>query len=193
MMFSASSKKRLIVGLGNPGEEYADTRHNVGFFVVDSLAERLNLVLKKKGSATLVWRKWKGRPVGLAKPRAYMNRSGISVEELARKNRLSPRDLLVIVDDINLPTGRIRIREKGGAGGHNGLEDIIDWLDSDTFPRIRIGIGNDFERGGQADYVLSTFDEAERPLIDEAVLRARDAALTYITDGIVTAMNRFSK
>lgn len=193
MMFSASSKKRLIVGLGNPGEEYADTRHNVGFFVVDSLAERLNLVLKKKGSATLVWRKWKGRPVGLAKPRAYMNRSGISVEELARKNRLSPKDLLVIVDDINLPTGRIRIREKGGAGGHNGLEDIIDWLDSDAFPRIRIGIGNDFERGGQADYVLSTFDEAERPLIDEAVLRARDAALTYITDGIVTAMNRFSK
>lgn len=193
MMFSASSKKRLIVGLGNPGEEYADTRHNVGFFVVDSLAERLNLVLKKKGSATLVWGKWKGRPVGLAKPRAYMNRSGISVEELARKNRLSPKDLLVIVDDINLPTGRIRIREKGGAGGHNGLEDIIDWLDSDAFPRIRIGIGNDFERGGQADYVLSTFDEAERPLIDEAVLRARDAALTYITDGIVTAMNRFSK
>ncbi len=193
MMFSASSSKRLIVGLGNPGEGYADTRHNVGFFVVDSLADRLKLVLKKKGSAIMAWGKWKGRPVGLAKPLAYMNRSGLSVEELARKNRLSPKDLLIVVDDINLPTGRVRIREKGGAGGHNGLEDIIDWLDSDAFPRVRIGIGNDFERGGQADYVLSTFDEAEWPLIDEAVLRARDAALTYVTDGIVTAMNRFSK
>ena len=188
-----ASSKRLIVGLGNPGETYSQTRHNVGFQVIDALAERLSLELKKKGSTLLGWGRWKGRPIGLSKPVLFMNRSGVAVEELARKQGLESVDILVIVDDINLPIGRIRIRERGGDGGHNGLEDVIDWLDTDSFPRLRIGIGSDFERGRQADYVLSPFSEEEQTLIQDSILTATEAALTFVTDGIVTAMNRFSK
>lgn len=187
-----AQSKRLIVGLGNPGAEYERTRHNVGFRVVDALADRLKLALKKKGETLVGWGSWRGRSVGVAKPLAYMNRSGLALEPLVRRSGLSPVDLLVIVDDINLPTGRIRIREKGGAGGHNGLEDLIDWLDSDDFPRLRIGIGSEFERGRQSDYVLSVFEADELPLIDAAVEQSRDAALTFVTDGITTAMNRFN-
>ncbi len=188
-----SKAKRLIVGLGNPGPEYEMTRHNVGFRVVDRLSDRIGVPLKKKGDAMLGWGTWRGRHVGLAKPLTFMNRSGMALEVLARKNQLGPNDLLVVVDDINLEPGHIRIREKGGPGGHNGLEDIIDWLDSDAFPRIRVGIGSNFQRGQQADYVLSAFDPVELPLIDEAVTRAQDAALAFVTDGITTAMNRFSR
>ena len=122
-----------------------------------------------------------------------MNRSGTAIETVVRKQKISPSDLLVIVDDVNLPVGKIRIREKGGAGGHNGLQDIVDWLDTDAWPRIRIGIGNDYERGGQADYVLSPFREDEIELIDAAIEKATTAALLWLTDGIVAAMNRFSR
>ncbi|GMQ81394.1 MAG: aminoacyl-tRNA hydrolase [Rhodothermia bacterium] len=187
-----ASSKRLIVGLGNPGEAYSATRHNVGFMVIDDLAERLRLPIKTKGSAILGWGKWKGYSVGLAKPTTYMNRSGTAVEEMMRKNRLGPEDLLVIVDDINLPVGKVRIRERGGPGGHNGLEDIIDWLDSDQFPRLRIGVGSEYEKGRQVDFVLSDFVDEEKELIDQAINIARDAALTFVSDGIVTMMNRFS-
>ena len=187
-----ASSKRLIIGLGNPGEAYSDTRHNVGFLVIEELAERLKIPLKTKGSAILGWGKWKGHPVGLAKPTTYMNSSGTAVEDLMRKNRLEPEDLLVIVDDINLSVGRIRIRERGGPGGHNGLEDIIDWLDSDRFPRLRIGIGSEFREGRQVDFVLSDFEDEEKELIDQAIIKARDATLTFVSDGIVTMMNRFS-
>ena len=109
-----------------------------------------------------------------------------------RKNRLEPEDLLVVVDDINLSVGRIRIRERGGPGGHNGLEDIIDWLDSDRFPRLRVGIGSEFREGRQVDFVLSDFEDEEKELIDQAIIKARDATLTFVSDGIVTMMNRFS-
>lgn len=187
-----ASSKRLIIGLGNPGPEYEDTRHNIGFWVIDVLAERLRLNFKKKGQSEITWGKWKGHPVGLSKPVTFMNRSGLAVEELMRKNTLSPEDILVIVDDINLELGRVRIRERGGPGGHNGLEDIIDWIDSNQFPRIRMGIGSDFERGRQADYVLSSFNEDEMPVVQEMVAKARDAALTFLSDGIVVTMNRFS-
>jgi PTH1 family peptidyl-tRNA hydrolase len=187
-----AQQKRLIVGLGNPGAEYEATRHNVGFRVVDLLAERLRVPLKTRGESLVGWGKYRGRPVGLVMPMTYMNRSGTAVELIARKNRLDPQDVLVVSDDINLDVGRIRIRERGGAGGHNGLEDIIDWLDSDAFPRLRIGIGSDFERGGQADYVLSPFDEGELAVVEETVGRAADAALAFVTDGVVTAMNRFN-
>ena len=122
-----------------------------------------------------------------------MNRSGLAVEELVRKHRIAPSDLLIVVDDINLPTGTLRLRERGGTGGHNGIEDIIDWLGSDAFPRIRIGIGNEFSRGQLADYVLSSFKDEEQDIVSEAVARAQDAALTWLTDGIVTAMNRYSR
>ncbi len=188
-----ASSKRLIIGLGNPGDEYERTRHNVGFMVVDALAEKTRINLKNRGQAVTGSGKWRGRPIVLAKPLTYMNRSGLAVQALVRKLKMDPTDLIVLVDDINLPVGRIRLREKGGTGGHNGLEAIIDCLGTDSFPRVRIGIGNEFSRGGQSDYVLSPFLEEEQPSIDKAVEMARGAALAYVTDGITTAMNRFSR
>ncbi len=187
-----ASSLRLIVGLGNPGSEYAGNRHNVGFMVADRIASRSRIEMRIKGQSWVGWGKWRGRSLGVAKPGTFMNRSGDAVAELVRRHPLSPEDILVIVDDINLEPGRIRIRERGGSGGHNGIQDIIDTLDSDAFSRIRIGVGNDFGRGRQADYVLSDFDDEERTLIEPAIDRARDAALTFVSDGLTTAMNRFN-
>lgn len=188
-----AKSKRLIVGLGNPGGEYEGTRHNIGFVVVDTLAERAGITLAhEKGDVLLGWGKVRSYPMGLAKPLAYMNRSGSSVRTLLSRHNLEPTDILVVVDDINLPVGKLRIRQGGSAGGHNGLQDITDRIGRDDFPRLRFGIGSDFSRGRQADYVLSPFPDDEFPIVDEAVLRASDAALTFVTDGIITAMDRFN-
>ncbi|MDA1029377.1 MAG: aminoacyl-tRNA hydrolase [Bacteroidetes bacterium] len=183
---------RLIIGLGNPGPSYDRTRHNIGFEVIDALSERINEPFKQKGQSLFAKGAWRGRPVGLVKPQTFMNRSGTAVEDLVRKNGLSPQDIMVIVDDIHLATGVIRIRGEGGTGGHNGLEDIADWLDSNKFPRMRIGVGNNFGSGQQANYVLETFSDDERPLMDKAVEKARDACLAFVTDGLMTAMNRYN-
>jgi PTH1 family peptidyl-tRNA hydrolase len=190
-----SKNARLIVGLGNPGPEYEETRHNIGFRIVDVLAEQAGIAYRQDGRAGALvgWGKVRGRPVGLAKPVTYMNRSGAAVDELARRHGLRPEDLLVVFDDINLPAGTIRLRAGGSAGGHNGVQDLIDALGTDAFPRLRVGIGNAFARGRQADYVLAPFTEEERPLVAEAVARARDAAITFVTDGLTTAMNRFNR
>ncbi len=186
--------KRLIIGLGNPGVAYEGTRHNVGYDVVDALAGRTGVTLVHgRGNTLLGWGRWRGCPFGLAKPLTFMNRSGQAVRSLRGHAGLTPADILVILDDINLPVGALRLRAGGSAGGHNGLQDIIDTLGTDTFPRLRIGIGNDFPRGGQADYVLTPFSPEERTLIGEAVDRAAEAALTFVTDGIATAMNRFNR
>lgn len=183
---------RILIGLGNPGAKYDGTRHNVGFEIVDAVAERIGAVWKNKGQSHIAEGRWRGRKLLLAKPQTYMNRSGLAVEELLRRQRVDSRDILVMVDDIHLDPGVIRIRQKGGTGGHNGLDDIIDWLDSNDFPRLRFGVGSDFGRGQQADYVLDPFTDEEREVVDPAIDRARDAALTFVTDGVVTAMNRFN-
>lgn len=187
-----ASPGRLVAGLGNPGLKYEGTRHNVGFEVVDAVADRAGARWKEKGEAYLADSRWRSRPMLLMKPQTFMNRSGTAIENVARKKKFDPKEILVVVDDISLPVGTIRLRPAGGSGGHNGLEDVIDWLDSTDFPRLRIGIGSDFERGGQSDYVLSPFDPDERRVMDETIERARDAVLTYITDGVQTAMNRFN-
>lgn len=187
-----AASKRLIIGLGNPGSAYEKTRHNIGFEVIDAIADRIKEPMKTKGQSKVAWGAWRGRKFGAAMPQTFMNRSGLAVEELIRKNGLGPEDILVIVDDLHLPTGTIRIRGKGGTGGHNGLEDIADWLDTDAFARLRIGIGSEFGRGQQAEYVLEPFTDEERKLIDPAIEKARDAALTFVTDGITTAMNRYN-
>lgn len=187
-----ASSLRLIVGLGNPGSEYAGHRHNVGFMVADAIASRSRIEMRIKGQSYVGWGRWRGHSLGVARPKTFMNRSGEAVAELVRRHPLSPADILVIVDDINLELGRIRIRERGGAGGHNGIQDIIDSLDSDAFSRIRIGVGKEFARGRQADYVLSDFDDEEMASIEPAIERARDAALTFVSDGLTTAMNRFN-
>ena len=187
-----ASSGRLVAGLGNPGSKYDGTRHNIGFEVVDAVAERVGARWKEKGESELADARWRSRPMLLMKPQTFMNRSGLAIETVARKKKFDPREILVVVDDISLPVGMVRLKPSGGSGGHNGLEDVIDWLDSTDFPRLRIGIGSDFERGGQSDYVLSPFDPDERKIVDEAIERARDAVLTFVTDGVQTAMNRYN-
>ncbi|NQV73638.1 aminoacyl-tRNA hydrolase [bacterium] len=187
-----AASKRLIVGLGNPGSAYDKTRHNIGFEVVEAIADRIKEPFTTKGQSRIAWGSWRGRPLGVCMPQTFMNRSGLAVEEIVRKSDLKPEDILVIVDDIHLDTGVIRIRGNGGTGGHNGMEDIADWLDTNQFPRLRIGVGNNYGRGQQAQYVLEPFTEEERLLIDPAIEKARDAALTFVTDGIVTSMNRYN-
>jgi peptidyl-tRNA hydrolase, PTH1 family len=186
--------QRLIIGLGNPGEEYAGTRHNVGFEVVDALAVDYKIRLALEGPHALAgWGSFRGRSVGLAKPITYMNRSGSAVHALVSRTGLQVSQILVVVDDINLPTGTVRIRQGGSAGGHNGIQDIIDRLRTDDFARIRIGVGNNFSRGRQVQYVLDPFPVEERPAIDNAVKTAAEAAVTFVTDGLITAMNRFNR
>ncbi|MEM6646469.1 MAG: aminoacyl-tRNA hydrolase [Bacteroidota bacterium] len=188
-----ASPKRLIVGLGNPGAEYDGTRHNVGFEVIDALADQLGERLREgKGNAMLAETRWRGRTFVIAKPLTYMNRSGQSVRALIRHYGLTPDNVLIVYDDLNLPVGTVRVRAKGSAGGHNGVQDIIDRMGG-GFPRLRIGIGSNFGRGRQIKHVLGPFDDEERPLIDDAIARSKDAALTFITDGVVTTMNRFNK
>ncbi|ARA93218.1 MAG: aminoacyl-tRNA hydrolase [Bacteroidetes bacterium] len=186
--------KRLIVGLGNPGPEYARTRHNAGFLVADAVAEqaRASFALEK-GNALVAWGQVRGRPVGIAKPQTYMNRSGAAVRNLVGRYGLDLDQVLVVYDDLNLPLGTVRLRPGGSAGGHNGVQSIIDELGSDAFPRLRIGIGSDFPRGGQVDYVLSPFEADEEPLVEEAVALARDAAVTFVCDGLAIAMNRYNR
>ena len=189
-----ASKKRLIVGLGNPGAEYERTRHNVGFWVVDVLSDRAKATMKHdRGPAEAGCGRLRGRPVCLVKPLAYMNRSGGAVRHHMIRIGASLQDILVVFDDINLEPGTIRLRQKGSAGGHNGVQDIIDILKSEDFPRLRIGIGSNFERGQQANYVLSPFSQNQLEPMEEAVLRATNAATTFVCEGITTAMNRFNK
>lgn len=182
---------RIVLGLGNPGEEYRDTRHNVGYRVADAVAERARATMDlHAASSDLGEARWKGRKFVVARPLTFMNRSGEAARALLRRYAADPRDMLVVVDDIHLPLGTIRLRSGGGTGGHNGLEDISRRLGTDDFPRLRVGVGNDFSRGGQSDYVLSPFDPGELDLVDKVIGRGAEAALCFVTDGLQTAMNR---
>lgn len=184
------SSGRLIVGLGNPGAEYDGTRHNVGFEIVDRLSRVTKIPVESFSSNALHGAgSFRGRKIMLAKPTTYVNLSGKAVQALLGKYRFSARDLLVIVDDLALPVGKIRLRARGGDGGHNGLTDLIARLGTDDFARLRIGIGSDFGRGQQSDYVLSPFDEDEMPLVEAACDRAVESILVYLRDGIQRAMN----
>ncbi len=185
---------RLIIGLGNPGPDYENTRHNAGFMVVDRVAARMGITMQHAVAASILGEgRWKGRPIALAKPMTFMNRSGQAFQALLRRYGLKPEDILVIYDDIALPLGSIRLRERGSAGGHNGIQSIIDHLNSTDFPRLRVGIGDSFSRGGQVRFVLEPFRDEEKPGIEVAFETATDAALTFVRDGMLTAMNRYNK
>jgi len=186
--------QRLIIGLGNPGPNYEGTRHNAGFMVADAVAERAGLAFEgRDGAFVSAWGTVRGTPFGVAKPIAFMNRSGAAVEKLVGLGRFALDDILVVYDDLALDLGQIRLRGKGGAGGHNGVQDVIETLNSENFPRLRIGIGASFPPGGQVDFVLAPFDDAERPVIDEVVDTAAEAALTFVREGLVPAMNRYNR
>src|SRR5215467_5919737 len=168
---------RLIVGLGNPGREYRDTRHNVGFMVVDEIAKRHNLSFAMAPSQvpeTFVAKKFGPEPVLVAKPLTFMNRSGDAVAALARYYDVAAGDLLVVVDEVALPFGRLRARARGSAGGHNGLKSTIERLGTTDFARLRLGVGRGDTRRGLADHVLSKFEPGERAELDPFIARAAD-------------------
>jgi len=180
----------LIVGLGNIGAEYSGTRHNVGFELVDKMARELSVEFSTAGGPFLIAEgSFKGQPVHLIKPTTYMNRSGRAVSSALAITGNTLSDCLVCYDDINLPPGKIRLRSSGSAGGHNGIQDIIDRMQSRDFPRLRIGVGDDFRRGRQADYVLSPFTGEQRTHVDEALDDSVEALFTFMRASMEQAMN----
>lgn len=186
---------KLIVGLGNPGSKYAGTRHNTGFLVIDRLAGILGLTVKKKKLHAITGQgQINGEKVVLAKPQTYMNLSGESVGSLLRWYKLTHSDLIVIYDDLDLPPGKLRIRRGGGAGGHKGMQSVIDALGTDDFPRVRIGIG----RPGQpecdpTDYVLGGFSADEAGEIQDILGQAAEAVLCIVRNGLERAMNLYNR
>ena len=181
---------RLIAGLGNPGSEYAATRHNIGFMVADQLVAQFGSAWEKSA-------KWdalsaKCGAVLLVKPLNFMNRSGHSLFAVAHFYKIEPQEILVVLDDFSLPLGRLRLRERGGPGGHNGLESVIAQFGTEEIPRLRIGIGA-APREGSADYVLSRFFDEEKPIVRSTIDRAVEALKCAIDNGLVSAMNTFNK
>ena len=185
---------KLVVGLGNPGRDYERTRHNVGFEVVDELARRADVSFRKGwlASAQTARINLAGQEVLLVKPLTFMNLSGQAVRPLLKKRGGTVADLLVVVDDVDLELGRLRIRPKGGAGGHNGLKSVIQELGSDEFARLRVGIGSQTEGRDMVDHVLSRFGAAEWAVMKTAVGCAADAVAAVVRDGVDRAMNDFN-
>lgn len=186
---------KLIVGLGNPGREYAATRHNIGFMVVDRLAHKLGLAVeKKKFNALLGQGQIRSERVLLAKPQTYMNLSGEAVTALLNWYKLEPADLIVVFDDMDLPPGKLRIRLEGSSGGHKGMESIILALGTDGFPRLRIGVGRpETPEFDSANYVLSRLTAGDVKIFEEAVNLAVDAICCLVGEGLETAMNEYNK
>jgi PTH1 family peptidyl-tRNA hydrolase len=180
---------RLVAGLGNPGPEYAATRHNIGFMVVDQLAAQSGSTWEKSS-------KWealsaKCGPVLLIKPLSFMNRSGYPLFAIAQFYKIQPEEIMVVLDDFALQLGRLRLRRRGGSGGHNGLESIIVQFGTEDIPRLRIGIG-EAPREGSVDYVLNRFFDEEKPLVRQTIERAVEAVKCAIDNGLVSAMNSFN-
>ncbi|WP_089318901.1 aminoacyl-tRNA hydrolase [Pontibacter ummariensis] len=185
--------KYLIVGLGNIGPEYAKTRHNIGFMVLDYLAQKLGSASFEVSRHAFVTEiKAKGRTFVLVKPTTYMNLSGKAVGHYLNSLKLPPEQMLVITDDIALPFGKIRIRAKGSPGGHNGLKHIEQTLGNNNYPRLRFGVGDDFSKGKQVDYVLSTFSEEEEPELQTLIEKSADAVIAFGTIGLERTMNQYN-
>ena len=184
--------KYLIVGLGNIGDEYAATRHNIGFRVLDALAKASNLVFEDRRYGFVAEMRLKGRSLLLLKPSTYMNLSGNAVRYWLQKEKIPVENLLVVVDDLALPFGTLRLKPRGSDAGHNGLKHIQQILGGDGYARLRFGIGNDFPRGGQIDYVLGAFTPEEEELLPAKLERAGEIVKEFCLAGIDTAMNRYN-
>jgi len=188
------NKLWLVVGLGNPGAAYKKTRHNVGFMVVDEISETSNIPLDKKKFNTIYGRGCiEDVDVLLAKPLAFMNRSGPPIQQLANYFRIQCEDMLVVHDDIDLAFGRLKIKEKGGHGGHNGLRSLIDTLGGGDFVRLRIGVGRSEAEVSVTDHVLGRFSVAEIKMLNQTIKRARDAVVTVLCKGTKIGMNVFNR
>lgn len=183
----------LVVGLGNPGSQYEFTKHNVGFLTVDYLADKLNIKINKlKFKGLFAKEKIENEDVVLLKPQTYMNLSGESVRDFANFFKIPPENIIVVVDDVDLPMGKIRIRKKGSAGTHNGMKSIIYQLQSDNFIRIKVGIEREGRKDDLADYVLKGFSKDEVPIMEESMERAAKAVLEILKKGPDVAMNKFN-
>lgn len=194
MLFSKPACDWMIVGLGNPGDNYARTRHNAGFRAVDALAAELGVKIDRaKFRGLYAQASRQGQKLVLLKPQTFMNESGLSVMDAARFYKLPPERIVVLFDDISLDVGRLRVRADGSAGGHNGIKSIIGCLNSQSFPRVKIGVGAkphpDYDL---ADWVLSNFTKPEETLLAPALERAGQAALALIDGGVEAAANRFN-
>jgi PTH1 family peptidyl-tRNA hydrolase len=184
---------RLVVGLGNPGKTYSKTRHNVGFMVVDKVSDAFSIALEKQKFDTRFGiGSINGVKIVLAKPMAYMNRSGPQVQNIAGYFRILCEDMLVVHDDIDLAFGRLKIKEKGGDGGHKGVRSIIDAFGGGNFVRLRIGVGRPGTGGNAADYVLGKFTLEEKKVLSQIITAARDAVVTILCKGTKEGMNRFN-
>ncbi|MTI86826.1 MAG: aminoacyl-tRNA hydrolase [Balneolaceae bacterium] len=183
----------IIVGLGNIGQKYQGTRHNIGFDIVDLLSDTISASFgPANGPFDVAEGRHRGRKVILVKPTTYMNRSGIAVRKALAKYKADRNDCLIVYDDLNLPVGDIRLRSTGSHGGHNGIASIIEQLGSRDFPRLRFGIGNDYPKGKQVDFVLSGFKKSEIQYVEDGMQKAHDAALNFVRDGINKTMNYFN-
>ena len=184
--------KYLIVGLGNPGDEYQNTRHNIGFMVLDALAKASNIVFEDKRYGFVAHMRIKNRELVLLKPTTYMNLSGNAVRYWMKEEKIDPENLLVVADDLALPLGKIRIKANGSNGGHNGLGNIIQVLCSQQFSRLRFGIGNDFPMGAQIKFVLDPFNDEEQKILDERIPVAVEAVKNFCLAGVNDTMCKFN-
>lgn len=185
--------KYLIAGLGNIGDEYSDTRHNIGFIVADALAQEGNAVFKTERYASMTRLSLKGRTIVVIKPSTYMNLSGKAIRYWMQKEDIPLENILIVVDDLALPLGALRMRKKGSDGGHNGLISIIEILESSEFSRIRFGIGNDFAKGYQVDYVLGRWSSEETKVLVPRVKEAVEMIKSFVLIGPDKTMNVFNK
>ena len=188
-----SKMKYLIIGLGNSGEKYENTRHNIGFRVLDRMASLSNISFSAEKLADVAKTKFKGRQLILIKPSTFMNLSGKAVNFWMQKEKISPENILVISDDIALPFNTIRMRSKGSDGGHNGLRDIISVLESTSFPRIKYGIGSEFSKGKQSDYVLGEWTEEEEEDLEARIDIVIKMIQSFSSIGINRTMNDFNR
>lgn len=184
--------KYLIAGLGNIGSEYVNTRHNIGFKILDALANASNIIFEDRRYAFRAEYKFKGRTFVLIKPTTLMNRSGRAVNYWLAKEKLPPEKLLVIVDDVALPFGKLRLKPGGGDAGHNGLRDISIMLGNQNYPRLRFGIGDNYPKGAQAHYVLSPWNEEEKKILPERIETAIEMIKSFGVIGIENTMNEFN-
>ncbi len=187
-----SMKKYLLIGLGNIGDEYADTRHNVGFQVLNKLSEKQKFSFETRKLGDLGSFKIKGRSILCLKPSTYMNLSGKSVKYWMEKEKIPLENILVITDDLNLPFGTLRLKTKGSDGGHNGLNDIQNCLQTVNYNRLRIGVGSEFNKGRQIDYVLGKWNDEEKLALPERLERAHELIASFVLAGVKITMNEYN-